>query len=104
MKNVILTTTLFLGMTFVSSSQTTISDMYNCVNEKYSTLTQCLTSNDATGMYIGSGSILYFQPDVGVTYNQVFPCVDSYNKDRVDCETAPLLIIGNGVKKKKTVL
>lgn len=90
-----------MGIMNISNSQTSVSDVYDCVNQHYSNLTTCFETNDVSGRYSGSGSILYFQPDAGILYNQVSSCVDNYNKDRLVCPTAPLLVIGNGDKKKK---
>ena len=90
-----------VGTMNISNSQTNISDVYSCVNGHYGNLNTCLLTNDVTGIFQGTGSILYFQPDQGVTYNQYGTCVDNYNKDRVTCPTAPLLVIGTSQKKKK---
>ena len=101
MKKVILSIMFVAGTINISSSQSTIDDIYNCVGGHYTNLTQCFSNNDVTGRYVGSGNILYFQPDAGISYNQVSPCVDTYNKDRLTCPIAPLLVIGNSDKKKK---
>ena len=91
------------GVINLSNSQNTIEDVYSCVNSHFITLTQCFESNDVTGRYSGGGNILYFQSDAGITYNQVSTCVENYNKDRVLCPTAPLLILGTSNKSKKTI-
>lgn len=88
----------------MSKSQTGVSDVYGCVNPLYDNLTVCFSSNDVTGRYSGGGSVLYFQADAGIQYTQMSTCVDNYNKDRIVCPTAPLLVLGSCSKKKKTVL
>lgn len=85
-------------------AQTGVNDVYSCVNPLFEGLTMCFTTNDVTGRYSGSGNTLYFQADAGVQYSQISICVDNYNKDRIYCPTAPLLMLGTSVKKKKTVL
>lgn len=87
----------------ISKSQTGIDDVYSCVNPLFDQLTICFASNDVTGRYTGGGSTLYFQLDAGITYGQFSPCVDGYNKDRIYCPTAPLLVIGSSTKIKKTL-
>lgn len=104
MKKLILSVMFFTGVMNISNSQTTMDDAYSCVNGHFTNLTLCFEANDATGRYSGGGNTLYFQPDAGVTYTQVGTCVDDYNKDRVTCPTAPLLVLGNSVKKKKVAL
>jgi len=103
MKKIVLTVALIASVITATNSQTSISDTYTCVNSHYENLNICFLAGDVTGVFRGTGSTLYFQPDAGVTYNQFYPCVDNYNKDRVTCPTAPLLVIGSGTKTKKTV-
>lgn len=104
MKKIILTVMFIAGAMNISNSQTNLDDAYNCVNGHFNNLTFCFESNDVTGRYSGGGNTLYFQPDAGISYNQFSTCVENYNKDRVTCPVAPLLVIGNGAKKKKTAL
>ena len=85
-------------------AQPGVNDIYSCVNPLFNGLTFCFESNDVTGRYSGSGNTLYFQADAGVQYSQMSTCVDNYNKDRIYCPTAPLLMLGTSVKKKKTIL
>jgi hypothetical protein len=103
MKKLLLSVMFAASATTISNSQT-IDDAYSCVNPLYNTLTSCFSTNDVTGRYSGGGNTLYFQADAGVQYNQLSGCVDNYNKDRVYCPTAPLLILGTSQKAKKTVL
>lgn len=102
MKKIVLTVALIASALIATNSQT-LDDTYSCVNGHYENLNICFLAGDVTGTFRGTGSTLYFQPDAGVTYTQFAPCVDNYNKDRVTCLTAPLLVIGSGTKTKKTV-
>jgi lipopolysaccharide export system protein LptC len=104
MKRLILSMMFVAGAIGITNSQSTIDNAYNCVNSHFTNLTQCFESNDVTGRYSGGANTLYFQADAGVTYTQVSTCVDNYNKDRVSCPTAPLLLLGTSQKSKKTVL
>lgn len=87
----------------ISTSQNTVNDVYSCVNPLFTTLTTCFDTNDVTGRYSGGGNTLYFQSDAGIQFSQMDGCVTNYNKDRISCPTAPLLILGSSVKKKKIV-
>lgn len=100
MKKVILTLMLLTGVLSISNSQS-LGDSYDCINSQYENLNLCFVSSDVTGTFRGTGSTLYFQPDAGITYGQFSPCVDNYNKDRVTCPAAPLLVIGSMKTKKK---
>jgi hypothetical protein len=104
MKKLILSFMFIVGTMNISNSQNTIEDVYSCVNSHFTNLTQCFELNDVTGRYSGGGNTLYFQPDAGIIYSQLNTCVDNYNKDRVTCPTAPLLILGSSSKKKKIAL
>lgn len=104
MKKLIVSVMVIASSITITNSQSSISDSYNCVNQHFQNLTQCFSTNDVTGIYNGGGNILYFQPDAGIQYSQINGCVDNYNKDRVVCPTAPLLVLGTNQKKKKTVL
>lgn len=103
MKKLILTVMLMTGVMGVSNSQSTLDDTYSCVNGHYENLNLCFLTNDVTGIFRGTGTTLYFQPDAGITYGQFGPCVDNYNKDRLTCPIAPMLVIGSMTKTKKTV-
>lgn len=103
MKNLIFTLLLIIGVINMTNSQSTLDDQYSCVNTHFENLTQCFLTNDVTGVYRGTGSTLYFQPDAGISYTQFSPCVDSYNKDRLVCPIAPLLVVGSSPKTKKTI-
>lgn len=103
MKKTILTVMFITGVINISNSQSSIDDIYNCVNGHYDNLNICFTSNDVTGIFRGTGTTLYFQPDAGVQYNQFSTCVDNYNKDRLTCPVAPLLVVGTSTKTKKTI-
>jgi len=100
MKKLILTAILMTGVMSISNSQS-LGDSFDCVNGQYETLNLCFMSSDVTGTFRGTASTLYFQPDAGINYGQYAPCVDNYNKDRVTCAAAPLLVIGSASKKKK---
>ena len=102
MKKVLLSAMIVSGSIVLVTAQTSVSDVYSCVNPLYNTLTVCFESNDVTGRYSGGGSTLYFQSDAGIQYSQMSGCVDNYNKDRIYCPTAPLLVLGSGTKVKKT--
>lgn len=104
MKKLILSLVFVASAIGMSKSQTSVGDVYSCVNPLYDNLTMCFASNDVTGRYSSGGSVLYFQADAGIQYTQISGCVDNYNKDRVVCPTAPLLVLGGSAKKKKTVL
>lgn len=101
MKKVILTVMFVAGAMSISNSQTNVNDIYSCVNPLFNTLTDCFTSNDVSGRYSGGGSTLYFQADAGIQYSQMDGCVTNYNKDRITCPTAPLLVLGSNKKTKK---
>lgn len=102
MKKIILSAILLTGVLSISNSQT-LNDSYSCVNSQYENLNICFVTNDVTGVFRGTGTTLYFQPDAGITYGQFSPCVDSYNKDRLNCPSAPLLVVGNMSKSKRTI-
>jgi hypothetical protein len=104
MRKLILSAMLIAGSMNISKSQSSVDDIYSCVNPLFNNLTDCLFTNDVSGRYSGGGSVLFFQPDAGIQYSQMSGCIENYNKDRVVCPTAPLLVIGNGQKKKKTIL
>jgi len=103
MKKIILSVMFIVSTINISNSQSSLSDTYSCVNPLFETLTNCFNVSDVTGTYRGTGSTLYFKPDEGIQYTQYSPCVDNYNKDRVICPTAPLLVIGSMTKTKKVV-
>lgn len=103
MKKTFLLVMLITGFISISNSQTGVNDIYSCVNPLFDNLTVCFSTNDVTGRYTGGGSTLYFQADAGIQYTQLSGCVDNYNKDRIYCPTAPMLVLGSGAKKKKTV-
>lgn len=90
------------GVMSMSNSQS-LSDSYDCINGHYENLNTCFMSNDVTGVFRGTGNTLYFQPDAGITYGQFSPCVENYNKDRVTCPAAPLLVVGSMSKSKRVV-
>ena len=75
-----------------------------CVNSMFNVLTSCFDAQDVTGTFRGTGSTLYFQSDAGVKYEQMSGCVTNYNKDRISCSAAPMLVLGNGAKKKRVEL
>lgn len=102
MKKVILTVMLMTGVMSILNSQS-LGDSFDCVNGQYENLNLCFLSSDVTGTFRGTASTLYFQPDAGVTYGQFAPCVDNYNKDRVTCPAAPLLVVGSATKSKRTI-
>jgi len=104
MKKLVLTVALIASAVVATNSQTTIDDAYACVNGHFTNLTQCFSTNDVTGRYSGGGNTLYFQPDAGIVYTQISTCVENYNKDRMSCPTAPLLVLGTCSKKKKIAL
>lgn len=103
MKKIVLTVMVLVSTLNITTSQTSINDVYSCVNQHFNNLTYCFDANDVTGRYTGGGNTLYFQADAGITYNQMSTCVENYNKDRVVCPTAPLLVLGSSMKKKKVV-
>lgn len=103
MKKLILSAMLMTSVITIANSQTSVSDVYSCVNPLFDNLTGCFASNDVTGRYSGGGSTLYFQADAGIQYSQMSGCVENYNKDRTYCPTAPLLVLGSSTKKKKTI-
>ena len=88
----------------VGTAQSSFDDVYSCVNPLFNTLTVCFETNDVTGRYSGGGNTLYFQADAGIQYSQMSGCVDNYNKDRVYCPTAPMLLLGTSQKAKKSIL
>lgn len=102
MKKLLLTAVILSGSIAAGTAQSSVSDAYSCVNPLFNSLTFCFESNDVTGRYNGGGSTLYFQADAGIQYSQMSACVDNYNKDRVVCPTAPLLVLGSSSKVKKT--
>lgn len=104
MKKLILTAMLMTGVMSISKSQSSIDGIYSCVNPLFDNLTNCFSVNDVTGRFSGGGNMLFFQSDVGVQYTQMAYCVDNYNKDRVNCPTSPLLVLGSSSKKKKIAL
>lgn len=93
---------LMVSTITISNSQT-LGDSFDCVNGQYQNLNLCFMSSDVTGVFRGTASTLYFQPDAGITYGQFSPCVDNYNKDRVTCPAAPLLVVGSMSKSKRVV-
>lgn len=90
------------GVMSISKSQSSVDDIYSCVNPLFNNLTNCFSVNDVTGRFSGGGNTLFFQADAGVQYTQMSNCVDNYNKDRVVCPTSPLIVLGSSSKKKKT--
>jgi len=104
MKKLLISAMIVSSSIVVGTAQSSLDDEYSCVNPLFSTLTVCFESNDVTGRYSGGGNTLYFLADAGVQYSQLSGCVDNYNKDRVYCPPAPLLVLGSNQKLKKTVL
>ena len=102
MKKLLLSAMIVSSSIVAGTAQSSFDDVYSCVNPLFDGLTSCFSTNDVTGRYSGGGSTLYFQADAGIQYSQMSGCVDNYNKDRIYCPTAPLLVLGSGTKVKKT--
>jgi len=104
MKKLLFSAMIVSSSIVVGTAQSSFDDAYSCVNPLFNTLTLCFETNDVTGRYSGGGNTLYFQADAGILYSQMSGCVDNYNKDRVYCPTAPMLMIGSSQKIKKSVI
>jgi len=104
MKKILISAMIISSSIVVGTAQSSFEDAYSCVTPLFNTLTVCFESNDVTGKFSGSGQTLYFQADAGIQYTQLSGCVDNYNKDRLTCPTAPLLLLGSVQKIKKSVL
>jgi len=103
MKKLIFTLAIVSSAVLIGNGQG-VGNSYACVNSMYNQLSVCFDSQDVTGRFAGTGSTLYFQSDAGIKYEQMSGCVINYNKDRITCPAAPLLVLGNGAKKKKVDL